>query len=84
MLLSIGILISAAYALRAIRCLSTGPERPFAGAAAGVTAFADLKRSESAAAGLLVAGILGIGFYPAPLLSLMASSVARLVRQVGA
>ncbi len=83
-LLSIGILISAAYALRAIRCLSTGPERPFAGAAAGVTAFADLKGSESAAAGLLVAGILGIGFYPAPLLGLMASSVARLVRQVGA
>jgi NADH-quinone oxidoreductase subunit M len=28
-LLSIAVLISAAYALRAIRCLSTGPERPF-------------------------------------------------------
>jgi NADH-quinone oxidoreductase subunit M len=31
-LLSVAVLISAAYALRAIRCLSTGPERPFGGA----------------------------------------------------
>lgn len=81
---SIGVLISAAYALRAIRCLSTGPERPFGGAAAGVATFADLNRAETATAGLLASGIVIIGFYPAPLLGLMASSVARLAQQFGA
>ncbi|MCP5247107.1 MAG: NADH-quinone oxidoreductase subunit M [Candidatus Accumulibacter sp.] len=82
-LLSIGVLISAAYALRAIRCLSTGPERPFAGAPAGVATFADLNRGETATAALLGVGIVGIGFYPAPLLGLMAASVARLAQQFG-
>ncbi|HRE87478.1 MAG TPA: proton-conducting transporter membrane subunit, partial [Accumulibacter sp.] len=80
-ILSIGVLISAAYALRAIRRLSTGPERPFAGAAPGVATFADLNRSETATAGVLSAAIVIIGFYPAPLLGLMSSSVARLAQQ---
>ncbi|WP_186408089.1 complex I subunit 4 family protein [Candidatus Accumulibacter aalborgensis] len=81
--LSIGVLISAAYALRAIRCLSTGPERPVAGvpAGAGLATFVDLKRSETAAAGLLTTGVVILGFYPAPLLRLMASSVASLAQQ---
>ena len=82
--LSIGMLVAAAYALRAIRRLSTGPERAFAGRPAGVAFFADLDRAESATAGLLTAGIVLIGFYPAPLLGLIASSVARLARQFGA
>ncbi|HRF74302.1 MAG TPA: NADH-quinone oxidoreductase subunit M [Accumulibacter sp.] len=80
---SIAVLISAAYALRAIRCLSTGPERPFGGAPAGVATFADLAPGESATAALLGAGIVIIGFYPAPLLGLMTSSVGRLVQQFG-
>ena len=78
--LSIGVLISAAYALRSIRRLSTGPERPFGGAPAGVATFADLNRSETATAAALTAGIVVIGFYPAPLLALMASSVGRLAQ----
>jgi NADH:ubiquinone oxidoreductase subunit 4 (subunit M) len=45
--------------------------------------FADLDRSECVAAWLLTAGIVGIGLYPAPLLGVMASSVARLARQFG-
>jgi NADH-quinone oxidoreductase subunit M len=45
--------------------------------------FADLKRSERLAAWLLSAGIVGIGLYPAPLLGLMASSLARLTRPFG-
>jgi NADH-quinone oxidoreductase subunit M len=76
-------LITAAYALRAIRCLSTGPERPFGGTPAGVAAFADLDRNEIAAAGLLAAGIVGMGFYPAPLLDILASSVSRLAHHFG-
>jgi NADH:ubiquinone oxidoreductase subunit 4 (subunit M) len=48
-----------------------------------VAHFADLKRTECAAAWLLSAGIVGIGFYPAPLLRLMASSLARLARPFG-
>ncbi|WP_291993458.1 NADH-quinone oxidoreductase subunit M [Candidatus Accumulibacter sp. ACC003] len=80
---SIGVLISAAYALRAIRGLSTGPERPFAGAPAGVATFADLKNSEMATAALLGVGIVGIGFYPAPLLGVLAWSVARLAQHLG-
>ena len=81
--LSIGVLISAAYALRTVRRLSTGPERPFGGAAAGVATFADLNRGETATAAALSAGIVIIGFYPAPLLALMASSVSRLAQQFG-
>lgn len=86
LVLSIGVLISAAYALRVIRRLSTGPERVLASAPAGVSyvaPFADLSRAETAIAGLLATGIVVIGFYPAPLLRLIAASVAQLARQVG-
>lgn len=79
-LLSASVLISAAYALRAIRRLSTGPERMHA--AAG-NAFADLRASETAAAGLLTVGIVVIGCYPLPLLHLVAASVAQFARQFG-
>jgi NADH-quinone oxidoreductase subunit M len=78
--LSVGVLISAAYALRSIRRLSTGGEQPFDGAPAGVATFADLNGSETATAAALSAGIVVIGFYPAPLLALMASSVGRLAQ----
>ncbi|MBL8397293.1 MAG: NADH-quinone oxidoreductase subunit M [Candidatus Accumulibacter sp.] len=81
-LFSIGMLISAAYALRAIRILSTGPERAV-GAAGGVPVFADLNGREAAAAWLLTAGIVVLGLYPAPLLQLMAASVGRLAQQFG-
>jgi NADH-quinone oxidoreductase subunit M len=82
-LLSLAVLISAAYALRAIRCLSTGPERAFGQVAPGVAAFADLARLEVATPTLLGGGILSIGFYPAPLLRLLAASVAKLAQQFG-
>jgi len=82
-LLSITLLISAAYALRVIRCLSTGPERPFAAVPAGVVWFADLTRGECAAAWLLAVGVVAIGVYPAPLLRLMASSLVSLAGQFG-
>jgi len=82
--LSAAMLVTAACALRAIRCLSTGPERAMAAAPAGVAWFADLRRVECAAAGLLAAGVVGIGCHPQPLLQLMASSLARLAAGIGA
>ncbi len=82
-LMSIGALISAAYALRAIRCLSTGPARNFDSTPPGVAHFPDLNRGECAVACLLGTGIVCIGLFPAPLLRLMASSLARLTRQFG-
>jgi NADH-quinone oxidoreductase subunit M len=80
-LLSIGVLISAAYAMRAIHRLSTGPERR--SATPGMASFADLTRAETAAAGLLAFGVIAIGCYPLPLLNLIRASIAQLVRQVG-
>jgi NADH-quinone oxidoreductase subunit M len=85
--LSIAVLISAAYALRVIRRLSTGLQRAPESAAPGafnVAVFSDLSRAEVACAGLLAAGVLVIGFCPSPLLGLIAASVAQLARQFGA
>jgi NADH-quinone oxidoreductase subunit M len=84
--LSIGMLISAAYALRVVRRLSTGPERASGSASPsrpGIAAFADLDRVEVVTAGLLATGIVFIGFCPAPLSGLLAASVAQLARQFG-
>ncbi len=80
---SVAVLISAAYALRAIRQLSTGPEAAFAEHSVGTSALTDLRRSELAVAGFLATAIVTVGVYPAPLLRLTAASVGRLVRQLG-
>jgi NADH-quinone oxidoreductase subunit M len=76
-LLSLSILIGAAYAFRTVGRLFTGP------AGGAMQSLADLTRAEMAAAGLLSAGILGIGFYPAPVLGLIGPSVARLAQMFG-
>jgi NADH-quinone oxidoreductase subunit M len=76
-LLSLSLLISAAYALRTAGRLFTGP-------VGGVMqSVPDLGRAEMAAAGLLSGGILLIGFYPAPALQLIGPSVARLAQLFG-
>jgi NADH-quinone oxidoreductase subunit M len=80
LLLSLSLLVSAAYAFRTVGRLFTGPVAPVGTAMQSVP---DLTRSEMAAAGLLATGILGIGFYPAPALALIGSSVARLARLFG-
>jgi NADH-quinone oxidoreductase subunit M len=71
-LLSVGVLISAAYALRTVGQLFTGPvsER--------MRGLPDLSRAETAGAGVLSAGIVLIGVAPAPLLGLVAVSVDQL------
>lgn len=70
-LLSLTVVISAAYALRTVGRLVTGPVSP------RMQGFPDLSRSEFTAAAILTAGSLAIGLYPAPLLALIAASVRR-------
>jgi NADH-quinone oxidoreductase subunit M len=76
-LLSLSILIGAAYAFRTVGRLFTGP------ASASMGTVPDLGRTEMAAAGLLAFGIVAIGLHPAPLLALIGTSVARLARLFG-
>ena len=72
LLLSIGIIVSGAYAFRTIGNLFTGPVRP------AMAAVQDLQPIELLAAGILVAGIIGFGIAPASPLELVSASVARL------
>jgi NADH-quinone oxidoreductase subunit M len=72
LVVSVGMLISAAYAVRTMGRLFTGPVRP------RMRAVADLRPTEMAAAGVLAIGIVGFGVAPGPLLVLMSASVAQL------
>ncbi|MCP3868596.1 MAG: NADH-quinone oxidoreductase subunit M [Gammaproteobacteria bacterium] len=69
--LSLGVMISAAYAIRTVARLFTGPVR------AGIHKVADLKGNEMFAATVLAAGIILLGLFPAPVLDLMSASVAQ-------
>ncbi|MDP1524435.1 MAG: NADH-quinone oxidoreductase subunit M [Rhodocyclaceae bacterium] len=75
--LSLSLLISAAYAFRTAGRLFTGP------VSARMRDVADLSRAEMAAAGTLAVGIVAIGVFPAPALALMGASVARVARLFG-
>ena len=72
LLVSIGMLISAAYAVRTIGRLFTGPVRP------DMREVQDLRATEMAAAGILSLGIVAIGIAPGGLLAMMSASVAQL------
>jgi NADH-quinone oxidoreductase subunit M len=69
-LLSISVIISAAYAVRTIGRLFTGP------VSTRMQNLPDLTRGELTAAAVLTLGTLIIGFYPAPLLTLIAATVS--------
>lgn len=71
LLLSAGVLVSAAYGFRTIGSLFTGPVRP------AMRSVPDLRTLEMVAAGLLMAGIIGFGVLPTPSLELVNASVAR-------
>lgn len=58
-LMSVAVLVSAAYAVRTIGRLLTGPVRP------EMQGIADMTLIETAAAGLLCIGILALGLLPA-------------------
>lgn len=72
LLVSIGMLISAAYGVRTIGRLFTGPVRP------GMRDVQDLRPMEMTAAGILSLGILALGIAPVELLGLMSASVEQL------
>lgn len=70
-LLSLSVVISAAYAVRTVGRLFTGP------VSSHMLSLPDLSRGEFAAAAVLTAGSVAIGVYPAPLLQLIAAAVGR-------
>ena len=72
---SISILISAAYAIRTVTLLFTGPVRP------KLQHVQDLRIYELIAAGVLVSGIIFFGLYPAPLIELSAATINQLYHQ---
>ncbi len=73
-LLGVAMLVGAAWALRVVgRLCLPGPGRPLA----------DMTKTESAAAGLLAACIVGLGVWPAPLIDLVAGSVGQVARLFG-
>ena len=69
---SISILIGAAYALRTISLLFTGPVK------SSMQQLDDLRTPELLAAGILVAGIVLFGLLPAPLLDLSAATISQM------
>ncbi|MCM8856451.1 MAG: NADH-quinone oxidoreductase subunit M [Candidatus Thiodiazotropha sp.] len=71
-LLTVGVLLSAAYAIRTISQLFTGPVRP------GMHDVEDLRPGELIAAGTLTAGTLLLGFMPSPVLNLVNASATQL------
>ena len=75
-LLSLGVIISAAYAVRVTGRLCLGGR-------AHTGQLPDLDRSEYLAALVLAIGIVVAGFFPAPLLALSAASVQEISRLFG-
>jgi NADH-quinone oxidoreductase subunit M len=69
---SLSILITAAYAIRTITVLFTGPTRP------KLQHIADLQPYEMLATGILVSGIVLFGLFPAPLIQLSAATITQL------
>jgi NADH-quinone oxidoreductase subunit M len=72
LLLSVGVLISAAYAVRTVGRLFTGPVR------ARMREVKDLRPTEMVAAGILGIGIIGLGVFPQYAVQLSAASVTNL------
>ncbi len=75
--LSLSVLISAAYAFRTVGRLFTGPIRE------EMRQIPDLSRAEFAAVGVLASGILLVGIFPAAVLGLISASVKQLSKAFG-
>ncbi len=71
-LLTVGVLISAAYAIRTVGRLFTGPVRP------SMQGVADLRINESIAVAVLSTGTILLGVFPSHALNLMSASVTQL------
>ena len=73
-ILSIGVLISAAYSVRTVGRLFTGPVRK------EMKEVEDLRPSEMLGASILTGGVILIGLFPAPILAVIHESVAGLIQ----
>ncbi|TAK64145.1 NADH-quinone oxidoreductase subunit M [Methylobacter sp.] len=71
-LFSVSVLIGAAYAIRTISLLFTGPEK------SQMQQLEDLRVPELLAAGILVTGIVLFGLSPGPLLDLSAATIGQM------
>lgn len=74
---SLSILISAAYAMRTLGLLFTGPVKP------RMQQVADLRPSELMTAGLLVGAIVWFGLVPSPMIELSTETVTRMLTVIG-
>ncbi len=72
LLASLGVLVSAAYAVRTLGQLFTGPPRP------ELAKLQDLQPREWVAVVPLAAGLLVLGLKPAPVIALMSATVANV------
>lgn len=76
LILSFGVLVTAAYSIRTIKRLFTGPTKD------SMKDIRDLENVEVVAASVLTLGILGFGFYPAPIIELITPAVNNFVQLV--
>jgi len=76
-ILSLSVLISAAYGFRTVGRLFTGPVRE------EMRLIPDLNRAEFAAVSVLASGILLVGIFPTAILGLISSSVRQLSKVFG-
>ncbi|MBT3309926.1 MAG: NADH-quinone oxidoreductase subunit M [Gammaproteobacteria bacterium] len=72
-LLSLGVMISASYAVRTLGVLFTGPSSP------RMAQVQDLNRSELSAAAVLILLMLWIGLYPTPALEMLELSIQQML-----
>jgi NADH-quinone oxidoreductase subunit M len=72
LLISVGMMVTAAYSVRTIGRLFTGPVH------SRMRELQDLQPMELTAAGVLATGIILLGITPQPALELMASSISHL------
>ena len=72
LLISVGMMVTAAYSVRTIGRLFTGPVH------SRMRDIQDLQPFELTAAGVLATGIILLGIAPRPVLELMAESIAQL------
>jgi NADH-quinone oxidoreductase subunit M len=76
LVLSFGVLVTAAYSVRTIKRLFTGPAKE------NMKDIKDLRNIEVFAAGVLTLGVIGFGFYPAPIIDLITPTVDNFVELV--
>lgn len=74
--LSFAVLVSAAYGVRTIKRLFTGPVKSH------MKTVADLHGSETFAASILIVCIIVFGFYPDLILTLISPSVAEFIQHI--